>query len=249
VHVELNPSGASRDHNVTRLLSNPRRKPETLEANWTMPDDAKKRLRKSLQSRLRQTLLRLVTVLDTSEVGTSRLLAVPLSHFHTLVPGSKVEALACAEQWTTLLEALDDRKEVASRRQSGILQYEPNLRLQTLSTVVHRPAESVLLKCTECGLPMWSSWYFVHPRTGVTQVLMPQNGHADCRRLHNRLCLFRSEDKRSCFPDNFHSLRFCEHNTRRRDCVACGGAGCCIHGRRRYRCSLCDNLVKRRKRS
>ena len=61
-----------------------------------MPDDAKERLRKSLQSCLRQTLLRLFFWLDTSEVGISRFLGVPLTPVHT--PGLSVEGVACAEQ-------------------------------------------------------------------------------------------------------------------------------------------------------
>ena len=215
-----------------------------------MPDDAKGRLRKSLQSCLRQTLLRLVTVLDTSEVGTSRLLAVPLGHLHTFVPGSNVEGLACAEQWTMLAEALGRRKMTQPRRKvvvSGILQYEPNLRLQALSTVVHRPAESVLLRCTECSHPLSSSWYFVHPRTGRSKVLTPSAGHAQCRRLHQRICRFSCKDRRSCFPDKVDHLDFCEHAKARIVCLVCDGSAFCVHGKRRYRCPECAHLVKRRK--
>ena len=215
-----------------------------------MQDDAKERLRKSLQSCLRQTLLRLVTVLDTSEAGTSRLLAVPLGHLRSLVPGSNVEGLACSEQWTALATRVGTQKGTAHRRDvivSGTLHYEPNLRVQALSTVVHRPAESVLLRCTECSHPLSSSWYFVHPGTGRSQILTPQNGHAHCRKLHQRVCLFRSEDKRSCFPDNVHLLDFCEHAKARRMCLLCHGNACCVHGKRRYSCPECAHLVKRRK--
>ena len=67
--VELNPLGPSTGHTVshgfcqihgTWLLR--------LKQKGTMPDDAKERLRKSLQSSLRQTLLRLVTMLETDVV-------------------------------------------------------------------------------------------------------------------------------------------------------------------------------------
>ena len=125
-----------------------------------MPDDAKERLRKSLQSCLRQTLLRLVTVLDTSEVGTSRLLTVPLNHLHTLVLVSSVQGLACGEQWAALAKSVRAR-EVTQRRHdvvlSGVLHYEPNLRVQGLPTVVHRPAESVVLRCTVLELVLRES--------------------------------------------------------------------------------------------
>ena len=99
-------------------------------AQGTLAKDARERLRKSLQSCLRQTLLHLVTVLDTSELGTLRLLAVPLSHLRPLVPGSNVEGLACAEQWTALARSVGTRKGTAHRHDlivSGTLHYEPNL--------------------------------------------------------------------------------------------------------------------------
>ena len=216
-----------------------------------MPDDAKERLRKSLQSCLRQTLLRLVTVLDTSEVGTSRLLTVPLTHLHTLVPGSSVQGLACGEQWAALAKSVRAR-EVTQRRRDVDLVGRASLRAELASagdlpTVVHRPAESVLLRCTECSHPLSSSWFFVNPRTGVQQVLTPTNGHSQCHRLHKRICLFRTEDKRSCFPDNFHILDFCEHAKARKDCVQCGGSACCVHGKRRRHCPECAPFVKRRK--
>ena len=43
-----------------------------------------------------------------------------------------------------------------------VLQYEPNLRVHALPTVVHRPAESVFLRITEWFHPLSSNWYFVH---------------------------------------------------------------------------------------
>ena len=235
---------------VTRLLSNPRREADPLEALGTMPDDAQERLRKSLQSCLRQTLLHLVTVLDTSEVGTSKLLSVPIRQLRTLVPSSNVEGAACAEQWSLLAEALGEGQRASRRRNSvvsGVLKYEPNLRLQALPTVVHCPFESVVLRCTECSHPMSSSWFFVHPRTGRTQVLMPHNGHNDCRRLCKRVCYFRSEQRRESILDVLTCLDFCVHARARRMCAQCGGSACCVHGKQRYWCAECAHLVKRRK--
>jgi len=232
-----------------RLMSNPRHV-ASIETHGTMPEDAKERLRKSLQSCLRQTFLRLVTVLDTSEVGTSRLLTVPLTHLHTLVPGSSVQGLACGEQWAALAKSVRVREVTQRRRDvivSGVLHYEPNLRVQALSTVVHRLAESVLLRCTECSHPLSSSWYFVHPRTGAAQVLTPSNGHAQCHRLHKRLCFFRSENRRESILDAWTRLDFCEHAKARRVCLLCHGSAFCVHGKRRYRCRECAHLVKRRK--
>ena len=128
-----------------------------------------------------------------------------------------------------------------------VLQYEPNLRVQALPTVVYRPAESVVLRCTECSHPVSSSWYFVHPGTGRTQVVTPSFGHCPCFMLHKRRCYFRCEDRRQSILDAWTCLDFCEHAKARRMCLLCHGSACCVHGKRRYRCRECAHLVKRRK--
>jgi len=247
VFVEMSPSGPSRGRSVTRLLSKPRREADALEAKGIMPDDAKERLRKSLQSCLRQTLLRLLSGLDMSEVGTTKLLAVPLGQLRTLVPVSRIEGLACTAQWTALLELLCGRRWTRGGRPSETLHYEPNLRVQGLPTIVHRPAMTVLLRCTECGHPLRSNWYFVHPGSGKVQALTPMNGHAPCRNIHHRVCFFRSEDRGASIADNFTRLDFCEHMSARKDCVLCGGSAICAHGKRRRGCPVCAPFVKRRK--
>ena len=78
---------------VTRLLSDPRHVAGSFEAKETMPKETKERLRKSLQSCLRQMLLRLFNKLNTSKVSTSKLLTVSRTHLHTLVPSSDVKGL------------------------------------------------------------------------------------------------------------------------------------------------------------
>ena len=98
----------------------------------------------SLQSCLQQTLLRLVTVLDMSDVGTSKLLSFPMRYLHTLVPGSTVDGVACSEQWVLLAEAQGGRKRTLRSRNcvvSGGLRCEPNLSVQALLTGVQRPSE------------------------------------------------------------------------------------------------------------
>ena len=50
VPVKMNPPDSSTDHSVTRLMSNPRQVASPLEGRVAMPDDAKERLRESLQS-------------------------------------------------------------------------------------------------------------------------------------------------------------------------------------------------------
>ena len=211
---------------VMRLLSNARRQADPVVAQGALPDDAKERLRKSLQSCLRQTLLRLVSVLDLSEVGTSQLLAVPLAHLHTLVPGADVEGLACAEQWAMLAKRVGARTRNLDVTLSCLawVQYEHNLRLRALSTLAHRSSESVVLRCTECGHPISSSWYFVHPRTGAAQVLPPTR------------CHFRNEEKTKSILDSFSALDFCEHGRQRSHCAACGGCLVCVHGKQRRDC-------------
>ena len=104
---------------------------------------------------------------------------------------------------------------------SGVLQYEPNMRIQALPNIVHRPAESVLLKWTECSHPLSSSWYFVHPGTGTKQVLTPMHGHARCRSVEGRACYFRGKDKRESILDIFTIPDFCEYAKARTDCVQC----------------------------
>ena len=233
---------------VTRLLSDPRHVTASLEAQGTMPHDAQERLRKSLQSSLRRTLLRLVSVLDVEEIDTAKLLSVPLCCLQSLVPGLRLEELACAEQWAALARCVAAREVSAHRHDlvvSGVLQYEPNLHLKALATVVHRPAERVVLRCTECSQPMSSSWYFFHPRTGAAQVLTPSRGHYRCSKLHSRTCYFRSKERSESILDIFTNLDFCEHKKQRKFCVLCGGCACCAHGKQRHRCSMCAPLLKR----
>ena len=206
-------------------MSNPRRKADAFDAEGTMPDDAKERLRKSLQSCLRQTLLRLVTVLDTSEVGTSRLLAVPLGHLHTFVPGTNVEGLACADQWAALSRRVGARTRTPPQRDlvlPKVWQYEPNLRVQALPTVVHRPAESVLLRCTVVltshfvELVLRPPWH--RQIAGVDSVCWTQPSATGCANVG---VTFDVRDRRESILDVFTRLDFCEHATARIECVSC----------------------------
>ena len=63
-----------------RILDVSRQQTQALEVREAMPGDVQKRWRKSMQSRLRQTLIRRFDVLDRRDVATSRLLSVPLVH-------------------------------------------------------------------------------------------------------------------------------------------------------------------------
>ena len=73
--VNLRPA----EEGCARFLLNPRRDADAHEAQESVPDDAKERLQKSLQSCLRQMLLRLlIGWMNMSEAGTTILLSVPL---------------------------------------------------------------------------------------------------------------------------------------------------------------------------
>ena len=123
----------------------------------------------------------------------------------------------------------------------------PDLRVQDLPTVAHRPAESVLLRFTELFHPLSSIWCFFHPGTGRTQVLTPLDGHYPFFMLHKRRCYFRCENSRQSILDAWTCLDFCEHTQARRVCLLCHGSASCVHGKRRRRFPDRVHLVKRRK--
>ena len=109
----------------------------------------------------------------------------------------------------------------------------PDLRVQALPTVAHRPAESVLLRFTELFHPLSSIWYFFHPGSGRTQVLTPLDGHYPFFMLHKRRCYFRRENSRQSILDAWTCLGFCEHAQARRVFLLCHGSASCVHGKRR----------------
>ena len=122
-----------------------------------------------------------------------------------------------------------------------------DLRVQALPTVAHRPSESVLLRFTECFHPLSSSWYFVHPGTGRTQVLTLFNGHYPCFMLLKCRFYFRCEYSRQSILDAWTCLDFCEHAQARRVCLLFHGSASCVHGKRCWRFLERVHLVKRRK--
>ena len=238
---------------VTRLLSDPRHVAASLEAQETMPDDAKERLRKSLQSSLRQTLLRLVTVLDISEVGTSKLLSVPVRHLHTLVPRLECRRrLTCAEQWASLAEALGGRKRSSSRRRTQCRVGGASLRAQLASASavhccasprrgyfaeVHGVRAHQFIQLALRSPSHWKKsgfdsgwWTRSLPQTAPTKVLLQERRQW---RVHDWI--------------TSDSLDFCDHKLRRVRCAVSGGSELCTHGKLKFACSLCDSLVKRRK--
>merc|ERR1711972_407983 len=107
--------------------------------------------------------------------------------------------------------------------------YEPNVRIEALSTVVYRADQVQTLHCEQCSLPLSSGWYYVNPRDGHAKVLSPQSGHPECRRKFKRICHFVAADGSQKY-DTYLSLDWCEHGIKRSACVLCGGCETCEHG-------------------
>lgn len=124
--------------------------------------------------------------------------------------------------------------------------FDPADKVKALSTIVHRPEHSRLVECEECGHKMLSSWFFVHPRSGATAVLIPSGGHAECRRRLRRKVHFKDPHEFPRQYDTFVGVDFCTHAKQRTKCAPCGGGSVCTHGRLRTKCRACEHLVKRR---
>lgn len=145
---------------------------------------------------------------------------------------------------------LSKRQKLDSRGQfSQIIHgaYEPSARIKATEGVMHCPTDTKELLCIGCSFAISASWYFVHPRTGCRKILVPHNGHFDCKRLHKKGYHFKSTDGTSCKRDSFINLDFCEHVKERYMCVPCGGSAMCKHGKQRQNCKHCQHLVKKRK--
>eukprot|EP00927_Polykrikos_kofoidii_P028877 TRINITY_DN25076_c0_g1_i1.p1 TRINITY_DN25076_c0_g1~~TRINITY_DN25076_c0_g1_i1.p1 ORF type:complete len:332 (+),score=35.08 TRINITY_DN25076_c0_g1_i1:100-996(+) len=123
--------------------------------------------------------------------------------------------------------------------------YEAGLRIRNFSTIVHRPSEPKWLVCSGCTLRVSSCWYFRHPKTSALALLVPNNGHAACRKL-KRLSHFQVEDGSAFKTDNPNNVDYCEHNRLRHVCGPCGGLSTCEHGKPRWNCTVCRSSITRR---
>eukprot|EP00927_Polykrikos_kofoidii_P020491 TRINITY_DN19737_c0_g1_i4.p1 TRINITY_DN19737_c0_g1~~TRINITY_DN19737_c0_g1_i4.p1 ORF type:complete len:618 (-),score=63.08 TRINITY_DN19737_c0_g1_i4:97-1950(-) len=134
----------------------------------------------------------------------------------------------------------------SNRARIGV-NFDPAAKVKALPDVVHMPDKERILRCEQCASTLRSSWFYVHPRSGETSVLVPSKGHADCRRKFQRIAQFKDTDGYPTKRDVFNILDFCMHIKRRTHCVQCGGSSICAHGKFRSACRACDHLVKRRK--
>ena len=153
----------------------------------TMPVYAKERLWTGVC--LRQTLLRLEPVFDTCEVGTSRLLAVPLTQFTPLCRARLSRCLllrSCGLLWPGSWRSEDDptRSDLVV---SSMLHYEHNVQVWAPSAVVHRPNSCCVhwkrrRECAACT-------HFVMRRKWCCFCANHSRSHVNCVRDDKYLCL------------------------------------------------------------
>ena len=124
--------------------------------------------------------------------------------------------------------------------------YRPDKRVRSFSTVVHRPHEPKMLRCSGCGHLMSTDWYFVHPKTSEVAILVPNNGHAVCRRGSRKSSRFTVVDGSAYKWDCPNNVDYCCHNILRHVCAPCGGLNICAHGKPRWNCSICKVQIRKR---
>ena len=122
--------------------------------------------------------------------------------------------------------------------------YSPGKRIRSFPTVVEKE-DPKTLKCDVCGYLISTNWYFQHPKTGEMAVLVPNNGHALCRRLHKN-CKFLVVDGSPYKFDCPNNIDYCIHQVLRHVCAPCGGLNICSHGKPRWNCPLCKHMIRKR---
>mmetsp|Transcript_167808 Transcript_167808/g.533565 ORF Transcript_167808/g.533565 Transcript_167808/m.533565 type:complete len:359 (+) Transcript_167808:77-1153(+) len=223
------------------------------------------------QCQLRDVILRLLGVVDergleTSDIGTRKLLKIPFKHIASLVQMQSLDRACWREQWIELhrvamgsgggpepqvhlsgmVEMPLPRLPYSERaRTSGV--YEPNSRVKECATVIHDVANPRVLKCSKCPHMMTSAWYFAHPKIGKLRVLVPNGGHYSCHTPSGR-SHYRPVDGSPCKPDALGIVRMCPHARERQNCQVCNPAHYCTHGKRRAKCQVCRVGLKKRRR-
>jgi len=222
------------------------------------------------QCQLRDVILCLLGVVDergleTSDIGTRKLLKIPFKHIASLVQMQSLDRTCWREQWIELRRVamgsgcglephahLFGTVDVQRRRclphserarTSGV--YEPNSRVKQCATVIHDVANRRVLKCSKCAHTITSAWYFVHPKSGKLQVLMPNTGHQACR-TPSTISRFRSADGSPHKADTLSTLDMCHHASQRYNCRFCNPAAFCSHGKMRCTCRVCRVGLKKR---
>lgn len=122
--------------------------------------------------------------------------------------------------------------------------YSPGKRIRSFPTVVEKE-DAKTLKCDVCGYLISTNWYFQHPKTGEMAVLVPNNGHALCRRVHKN-CKFLVVDGSPYKFDCPNNIDYCIHQVLRHVCAPCGGLNVCSHGKPRWNCPSCKHMIRKR---
>ena len=122
--------------------------------------------------------------------------------------------------------------------------YSPGKRIRSFPTVVEKE-DPKTLKCDVCGYLISTNWYFQHPKTGEMAVLVPNNGHALCRRVHKN-CKFLVVDGSPYKFDCPNNIDYCIHQVLRHVCAPCGGLNVCSHGKPRWNCPSCKHMIRKR---
>ena len=204
----------------------------------------------NLQFRLRRLLIRALSNLDLSDVGTRQAIAPAMNFIQALLgktEGSDGKASKAGRQWRRLAALVaceaqtaaklqgEDRKVIQKRRtEHG--EYCPHYKVIELPNVFQ--SESIELKCSNCPRGFASNWFWRHPVSGKVHVLVPHKGRKCAKR---KKCLWVVQGDVPKKNDRMVELDFCLHNRQKHFCKDCGGSHICPHNSRIYSCSLCKS--------
>eukprot|EP00928_Gymnodinium_smaydae_P074121 TRINITY_DN57182_c0_g1_i1.p1 TRINITY_DN57182_c0_g1~~TRINITY_DN57182_c0_g1_i1.p1 ORF type:complete len:466 (+),score=37.07 TRINITY_DN57182_c0_g1_i1:185-1399(+) len=207
----------------------------------TMDEDARDRLRRGIQRKLRALIARGLSLLDLSDSGTLDCLKPALEKLAHLVDCLERMCLTKSVQvrggrsWQKIQDILAFHKDmgpadaskgnVANRNgrvplrgrravQQG--EYSPSESLQALPWVECRD-EKVEFACAKCSQKIVSRWWFAYD--GECAVMKPHNGHIKCGAPYVPV-----DRETKCKSDAANTFP-CEHNYKQvKDCPTCGGS-------------------------
>ena len=167
-----------------------------------------------------------------------------------------LRAFACGQQEDLQVQipAVSHEKEKKSCQRHGpaVLadgrMYDPGPHRKKLRTIEHRPSEPKLLQCERCSHELVSCWYFVHPKTSLASVLVPNDGHRPCNRqvTGGSRAYFKPADGSRYKSDSTSGIVYCVHNRVQAVCAPCGGVNICQHGKARWVCAICKLKIRKR---
>ena len=210
----------------------------------------------SLQRRLRKLLIWALECLELQDPETYEAIEAVVTHIRALIGDTDwMGDTSTARQWKrlqSLVSLVEPTKAVESEAltsgngrstqssQSTVdAKYCPRENVRRLSTVF---CDAICkLQCSECSYILASTWYWKHPKKGSVHVLVPNNGHAQCKLKFGRKIPWNALDGSPTKLDDIYHLDFCHHDRQRSKCLKCGGREICKHQCRRYRCESCKN--------